>query len=63
MACIAWKEKDLKGQYHKTRFLECEEWLEKVQKWGDQFILDTRLNMNTTTGMATLKRHREIMGF
>ncbi|POS84753.1 hypothetical protein EPUL_001163 [Erysiphe pulchra] len=63
MACIAWKEKDLKGQDHRSKFLECEEWLEKVQKWGDQFILDTRLSMNSTTSMATIKRHREIMGF
>ncbi|RKF60114.1 Inclusion body clearance protein iml2 [Erysiphe neolycopersici] len=63
MACIAWKEKDLKDQDHRSKFLECEEWLEKVQKWGDQFILDTRLSMNSTTSMATLKRHREIMGF
>ncbi|KAI6249807.1 Inclusion body clearance protein iml2 [Erysiphe necator] len=63
MACIAWQEKDLKDQDHKAKFLECKEWLEKVQKWGDQFILDTRLSMKMTTSMATLKRHQKIMGF
>lgn len=62
MACLAWQEKDLTGQDHKTKILECKEWLEKVQNYSIPFVLDSRLSMKLTTSMATLKRHRRIMG-
>jgi hypothetical protein len=62
MACLAWKEKDLEGVDHKAKFNECQQWLEKTQKWGEQYILDSRVSVKVTTSFITLKRHRMIMG-
>ncbi|CCU81943.1 unnamed protein product [Blumeria hordei] len=62
MACIAWQEKDLKGQDHNAKTLECSNWIEKIQKLSDPFVLDTRLSMKVMTSVATLKRHKLILG-
>ncbi|KAE8443318.1 hypothetical protein EG329_001961 [Mollisiaceae sp. DMI_Dod_QoI] len=62
MACLAWNEKDLEGVDHKAKVLECEEWLEKTQKW-EQYILDTRMSVKITTSLLTIKRHKRIMGW
>jgi len=61
MACLAWHEKDLEGADHKAKVLDCEQWLEKTQKF-DQYILDTRMSMKVTTSFMTLKRHKRLMG-
>ncbi|KAH8594328.1 outer membrane protein-like protein iml2 [Bisporella sp. PMI_857] len=62
MSALAWHEKDLDGVDHKTKVQECEQWLEKVQKWGEAYTLDTRMSFKITTSQLTLKRHKEIMG-
>ncbi|KUJ20335.1 outer membrane protein-like protein iml2 [Mollisia scopiformis] len=61
MACLAWNEKDLEGADPKAKVVECEEWLEKTQKW-EQYILDTRMSVKITTSLLTIKRHKRIMG-
>lgn len=63
MAALAWSEKDLEGVDHKAKVIECAQWLEKVQKWGDAYTLDTRMSFKITTSLITVKRHRKIMGF
>jgi len=63
MACLAWNEKDLEGNDHKVKVLDCEQWLEKVQKWGESYVLDARLSVKITTSLITIKRHKSIMGF
>lgn len=62
MACLAWKEKDLDEVDHKAKLNNCQQWLEKTQKWGEQYILDSRVSVKITTSFITLKRHRIIMG-
>lgn len=63
MAVIAWNEKDLESTDEKAKVLECAQWLEKVQKWGDAYTLDTRVSFKITTSLITVKRHRKIMGY
>lgn len=63
MAVLAWNEKDAEGADHKGKVMECQQWLEKVQKWGDAYSLDTRMSFKIGTSLQTLKRHRKIMGF
>lgn len=60
MACLAWLEKDLDGADHKAKVSECEEWLEKTQKW-EQYILDSRMSVKLTTSLLTIKRHKRVM--
>jgi hypothetical protein len=62
MACLAWHEKDLEGMDHNAKVLDCEQWLEKTQKWPDQYVLDTRISFKITTSLITLKRHHSIRG-
>jgi len=62
MACLAWNEKDLDGVDHTAKVNDCQQWLEKVHKWGDQYILDSRMSVKITTSFITVKRHRKIMG-
>jgi maltooligosyltrehalose synthase len=62
MACLAWNEKDLEGNDHKAKVLDCEQWLEKAKKWGEPYVLDTRLSVKITTSLITIKRHKSIMG-
>lgn len=64
MACLAWHEKDLLDTSpadHKAKVLDCEQWLDKTQKW-EQYVLDTRVSVKLTTSLLTVKRHKEIMG-
>lgn len=63
MAALAWNEKDLEGVDHKAKVLESQQWLEKVQKWGDAYTLDTRMSFKITTSLITIKRHKMIMEF
>ena len=63
MAALEWKEKDLEGIDHKAKVLECLQWAEKVQKWGEAYTLDTRMSFKIVTSIITIKRHRKIMGF
>ncbi|KAF8867095.1 outer membrane protein-like protein iml2 [Acephala macrosclerotiorum] len=60
MACLAWFEKDLEGMDSRAKVLECQDWLEKTQKW-EQYILDTRMSVKITTSLLTVKRHKKIM--
>ncbi|TVY81995.1 Mitochondrial outer membrane protein iml2 [Lachnellula suecica] len=62
MACLAWFQKDLPGADSKAAVLECEQWLEKTQKW-DQYVLDTRVSVKLTTSLITVRRHKGIMGW
>ena len=62
MAAVAWVEKDLENADHKAKVLECEQWLDKVQKYPEQYIMDTRLSMKITTSLITVKRHKGVMG-
>ncbi|KAI1008015.1 Inclusion body clearance protein [Podosphaera aphanis] len=62
MACLAWREKDLEGENHLNKILECEDWLDKSHNWGYQYVLDTRLSMKIMTSISTVKRHRRVMG-
>jgi len=62
MACLAWNEKDLDGVDHTAKVNDCQQWLEKVHKWGEQYILDSRMSVKITTSFITVKRHRKIMG-
>jgi len=63
MAALEWKEKDLLGEDHKAKVLDCLQWAEKVQKWGEAYTLDTRMSFKITTSIITINRHRRIMGF
>jgi len=63
MAALAWAEKDLEGADHKAKVLDCEQWLEKMQKWPETYALETRMSFKLTTSMITVKRHKSIMGF
>jgi len=62
MACLAWSEKDLAGADHTAKVNDCHVWLEKTQKWGEQYILDSRMSVKITTSLITVKRHKKIMG-
>lgn len=62
MAALAWVEKDLQGMDHNAKVRECEEYLVKLQKWGEQYVLDSRMSVRVTTSMITMKRHKTIMG-
>lgn len=65
MACLAWSEKDLPNispADHKAKVADCEQWLDKVQKW-EQYVLDTRVSVKLTTSLITVKRHKSIMGW
>lgn len=65
LACIAWLEKDLPDKslaYHKAKVEECEQYLDKLQKW-DQYVLDTRVSVKLTTSLITVKRHKSLMGW
>jgi uncharacterized protein (DUF885 family) len=65
MACLAWSEKDLPNispAEHKAKVTDCEQWLDKVQKW-EQYVLDTRVSVKLTTSLITVKRHKSIMGW
>jgi len=64
MACLAWHEKDLpdtSAEEHKAKVQDCEEWLEKTQKW-EQYVLDTRVSVKLTTSLLTVRRHKGIIG-
>ncbi|KAE9376876.1 outer membrane protein-like protein iml2 [Stipitochalara longipes BDJ] len=61
MACLAWKEKDLEGVDHIAKVNECYEWLEKTQKWGEEYVLNSRIAVKVSTALNTLKRHKKIM--
>lgn len=64
MACLAWHEKDLPNTSpaaQKAKVLDCEQWLEKTQKW-EQYVLDTRVSVKLTTSLLTVRRHKRIMG-
>ncbi|KAF4632452.1 hypothetical protein G7Y89_g5666 [Cudoniella acicularis] len=50
------------GNYHKQKVLECEQWLEKTQKW-EQYILDTRISVKVVTSLLTVRRHKKLMGY
>ena len=62
IAAVAWHEKDLEGADHKAKVLECEAWLEKLQKWGEPYVLETRMSFKVGTSCATVRRHKKIMG-
>jgi hypothetical protein len=62
MACLAWKEKDLEGVDTKAKLLECEQWLEKVHKWGESYVLDSRMSFKIMTSLITIRRHKGLMG-
>ncbi|KAG9229263.1 outer membrane protein-like protein iml2 [Amylocarpus encephaloides] len=65
VACIEWAEKDLPSstpELHKAKVLSCEEELQKTTTFH-QYVLDGRLSMKVTTGLVTIKRHKEIMGY
>lgn len=63
MGAVAWQEKDLEGEDHKARVLESEEWIDKLHKWGEAYVLETRLSFKVSTSIATIRRHKKIMGF
>ncbi len=63
MAVLSWTEKDLQGVDARAKVLDCEQWLDKAKTWPEQFILDTRMSVKIGTSVATLKRHRRIMGW
>lgn len=63
MAALAWAEKDLEGADHKAKVVDCEQWLLKVQKYPEAYLLDDRLSMKVTTSVVTVKRHRSVMAF
>ncbi|RDW66185.1 outer membrane protein-like protein iml2 [Coleophoma cylindrospora] len=60
MACLSWFEKDLEGEDHTAKVLDCEEWLQKTQTF-ESYVLDTRMSIKITTSVATVKRHKAIM--
>lgn len=65
MACLAWHEKDLPNtspEDHKAKVLDCELWLLKTQKWGEQYVLDTRVSVKLMTSLLTVRRHKGILG-
>jgi hypothetical protein len=62
MACLAWKEKDLDGADHAAKVNDCFEWLEKTQKWGEEYVLNSRMAVKVSTALNTVKRHKKIMG-
>lgn len=61
MAALAWAEKDLDGVDHKAKVADCEQWLMKVQKYPEAYLLDNRLSMKVTTSVVTVKRHKTVM--
>ena len=63
MAALTWNEKDLEGADHKSKVLDCEQWLVKTKNWGESYVLDTRMSFKITTSLLTLKRHKSIMGY
>ena len=63
MAALDWNEKDLEGADSKAKVLECEQWLVKTQKWGESYVLDTRMSFKITTSLITVKRHKRIMAY
>jgi hypothetical protein len=63
MAVLDWNEKDLEDADHKAKVLDCEQWLVKVQKWGEAYNLDARMSFKITTSLVTIKRHKKLMGF
>jgi hypothetical protein len=63
MAALNWAEKDLEGVDEKAKVLECEQWLDKTQKWGESYTLDTRMSFKITTSLITIRRHKQIMGY
>ncbi|KAG0650016.1 Inclusion body clearance iml2, partial [Hyphodiscus hymeniophilus] len=63
MAALSWNEKDLEGVDSQAKVLDCEQWLMKTQKWGDAYVLDTRMSFKITTSLITVKRHKKIMGY
>jgi hypothetical protein len=62
MACLSWHEKDLEGADRNAKVLDCEQWLDKLHKWGETYVLDTRMSMRVTTSMLTVKREKVILG-
>jgi hypothetical protein len=62
MACLAWNEKDLEGVDHKAKVYDCEQWLDKIKNWPEEYCLDNRMSVKTSTSLVTLKRHKKIMG-
>ncbi|KAL3420752.1 mitochondrial outer membrane protein [Phlyctema vagabunda] len=59
MACLAWNEKDLPGVDHNAKVLDCEQWLDKTQKY-EAYVLDTRMGIKITTSLATVRRHKKL---
>lgn len=43
------KKKDLDGTDHKAKVLDCEQWLDKTQKF-DSYVLDTRMGLKVSLG-------------
>ncbi len=62
MACLAWNEKDLDGADHEAKVNDCYQWLEKTQKWGEEYVLNSRIAVKVSTALNTVKRHKKIMG-
>lgn len=63
MAALAWNEKDLEGVHHKAKVQDCEEWLEKIHKWSESYVLETRMSFKISTSCSTIQRHKKVMGF
>lgn len=59
---MAWQEKDEPGADHLAKVQDCEQWLDKIQKWGESYVLDTRMSFKISTSCSTVKRHKKVMG-
>lgn len=57
MAAIAWFRKDMAGEQHDTRVLECENWLHRVAHW-EAYTLDGRIGLKITTALDTVRRYK-----
>jgi hypothetical protein len=58
---VAWQEKDLEDADHRAKTLECEQWIEKLHKWGESYVLDTRMSFKISTSCSTVRRHKKVM--
>jgi hypothetical protein len=58
---VAWLEKDLEDADHRAKTLECEQWIEKLHKWGESYVLDTRMSFKISTSCSTVRRHKKVM--
>ena len=62
MASVTWKEKDVGGADEAAKVNECFQWLEKTQKWGEEYVLNSRMAVKVSTALNTVRRHKKIMG-